>query len=222
MLPEVSVAAVEERLTGPIGAFTLTRTGSTGESLDVQVRRWNSGTETSATSTVRIQRGRDSVTRRVQAGDNNLVEDDIEMRWTLLDGEDYRVSAEQGTASLVLLESDVPEFSVSAHPVALAEGESAEVRVEIANGVRFARPQTIALGVAGSAAARGRRLRALAGAADAAGVCELRAGHADGARRCGRRRPDETVTVTATHEGASIGSVTVTVRRCRVTRRSVR
>ena len=113
-LPEVSVAAVEERLTGPIGAFTLTRTGPTGESLDVRVRRWNSRTETSATSTVRIHRGRDSVTRRVQAGDNNLVEDDIEMRWTLLAGEDYMVSAEQGSASLVLLESDVPEFSVSA------------------------------------------------------------------------------------------------------------
>ena len=149
--PVVSIVAVEERLTGPIGEFTLSRTGPTGEPLEVQVLLANSRNPRVKTLTVRFGRGHGSVPRRVQGGDNNLVEDDITVTWTLQEGEGYTVSSEHRSASLVLEEPDIPEFTVSVEPAEIAEGESATVTVAIANGVRFRRDQTIELAVSGTA-----------------------------------------------------------------------
>ena len=117
----------------------------------MQVLFSNSRSPRTQTLTMRLLPGRSSVTRRVQAGDNRLVEDDITVTYTLQESEGYTVSAEQGSASVVLEESDIPEFSVSVQPAEIAEGESAAVRVAIANGVRFREAQTIDLSVSGTA-----------------------------------------------------------------------
>ena len=145
VVPVVSIAAVEERVLGPIGEFTVSRTGSTAEPLEVQALLATSQSRSVQTLTIRFLPGQRSGPRRVQAGDNKLVEDDITVTWTLQAGEGYTVSAEQASASLVLEESDVPKFSVSVEPAEVAEGESATVTVAITNGVRFREAQTIAL-----------------------------------------------------------------------------
>ena len=151
----VSIIAVEERLTGPVGEFTLSRTGPTTEPLEVQVLFAETRSQTARPLTVRFPGGRASVTRRVQGGDNALVEDDITMTWTLQEGEGYALSAEHAAASLVLEESDTPEFSVSVEPAEVAEGSSATLTVEITNGVRFTADQTIAIEVAAGTATSG-------------------------------------------------------------------
>ena len=208
-LPVVSIAAVEERVTGPIGEFTVSRTGPTAEPLELQVLVATSRTQRVRTLTVRFPAGQSSVTRRVQAGDNKLVEDDITLTWTLEEGEGYTVSAEHGSAAVVLEESDVPEFAVSAEPAGIAEGESATVTVAITNGVRFPEAQTIALAVSGTATAT-----------DYTGVPETLALPAYRTKATTatltatvdpEQEADETVTITASHGGAAIGSATVTI-----------
>ena len=207
-LPVVSVAAVEERLVGPIGEFRVSRTGPTAEALEVQVLFTNSRSSRTQTLTIRLLPGRSSVTRRVQAGDNRLVEDDITVTYTLREGEGYTVSAERGSASVVLEESDIPEFSVSARPAEIAESESAAVRVAITNGVRFREAQTIDLSVSGTASG-----------ADYTGVPEtlrLRAYKTSTTTTLTAAvdredEAEETVTITASHGGSEIGSATVTI-----------
>ena len=207
-LPVVSIAAVEERVVGPIGEFRVSRTGPTAAALEVQVLFTNSRSSRTQTLTIRLLPGRSSVTRRVQAGDNRLVEDDITVTYALREGEGYTVSAEQGSASVVLEESDIPEFSVSVQPAEIAEGESAAVRVAIANGVRFREAQTIDLSVSGTASG-----------SDYRGVPQtlrLRAYKTSTTMRLtaavdGEEEAEETVTITASHGGSEIGSATVTI-----------
>ena len=207
-LPVVSVAAVEERVAGPIGEFTVSRTGPTAEPLELQVLFATSRTQRVQTLTVRLQPGQSRVTRRVQAGDNKLVEDDITVTWTLQEGEGYTLSAEHASASLVLEESDVPEFSVSAEPAGIAEGESATVTVAISNGVRFREAQTIALAVSGAASASDYTgvPATLTLAAGKSSVTATLAASADQ-----EEEEAETVTVTASHGGSAIGSATVKI-----------
>ena len=208
-LPVVSVAAVEERVVGPIGEFRVSRTGPTAEALEVQVLFENSRSSRTQTLTIRLLPGRSSVTARVQAGDNNLVEDDITVTYTLREGEGYTVSAARGSASVVLEESDIPEFSVSVRPAGIAEGESATVTVAITNGVRFREAQTIDLSVSGTASG-----------SDYTGVPEmltLRAYKTETttatltAAEDEEDEAEETVTITASHGGSEIGSATVTI-----------
>ncbi len=207
-LPVVSIVAVEERLLGPIGEFTLSRTGPTAEPLEVQVLFADSRTPTGRPLTVRFRAGQASVTERVQGGDNRLVEDDLTMTWTLQQGEGYAVSAEQASASLVLEESDVPEFAVTAEPPEIAEGESATVTVAITNGVRFREAQTIDLSVSGTASGSDYTVQpstlTLRGfQTSATATLTATADQEDEAA--------ETVTVGASHGGSAIGSATVTI-----------
>ena len=207
-LPVVSIVAVAERLLGPIGEFTLSRTGPTAEPLEVQVLFASSTSERPRPLSVPFRAGQASVTRRVQGGDNNLVEDAITMTWTLAEGAGYTVSAEHASASLVLEESDIPEFAVSAEPAEIAEGESATVTVAITNGVRFAEPQSITLATSGTASASDytdvpTTLTLAAGASSSTATLQAVADQLE--------EEAETVTFTASHCGSAIGSATVTI-----------
>ena len=208
-LPVVSIVAVEERLLGPIGEFTLSRTGPAAEPLEVQVLFASSPSERLRPLTVRFRAGQASVTRRVQGGDNNLVEDEITMMWTLEEGAGYTVSTEHASASLVLEESDIPEFAVSAEPAEIAEGESATVTVAITNGVRFAEDQTISLATSGTASASDHAgvPERLTLAARASAVTATLQAVADQLEE-----EAEAVTVTASRGGSAIGSATVTIK----------
>ncbi len=208
VLPVVSVAAVKERVPGPIGAVRATRTGPTAEPLEVQVHMTNSRAPSVQTLTFRFLSGQSSMTRRTQVGDNKLVEDDITVTWTLQEGAGYTVSAEHASASVVVEESDTPEFAVSVEPAEITEGESATVTVTTSNGVRFAEDQTIALSVSGTASATDYTgvPATLTLAARASSVTATLAAAADQAEEAA-----ETVTVTASHGGSAIGSATVTI-----------
>ena len=208
-LPVVSIAAVEERVAGPVGEFTVSRTGPTAEALDVQVLFANSRSSRTQTLTIRFLPGRSSVTTRVQAGDNNLVEDDITVTYTLREGEGYTVSAEHGSASVVVEESDIPEFSVSARPAEIAEGESATVAVAITNGVRFREAQTIDLSVSGTASGSDHTGVPAALTLRAYGTSTKTATLT--AELDGEDEAAETVTITASHGGSEIGSATVAI-----------
>ena len=207
--PVVSIVAVEERLTGPIGEFRLFRTGPAAEPLEVQVLFANSRNPSVKTLTIRFDRGHISAPRRVQGGDNNLVEDDITVTLTLQEGEGYTVSSEHPSASLVLEESEIPEFTVSAEPAEISEGESATVTVSIVNGVRFRHDQAIDLAVSGSASGSDYtgvpatlKLDAWTTAATLATLTATVDRQDEGA---------ETVTITASHDGTEIGTATVTI-----------
>ncbi|MDE2758498.1 MAG: IPT/TIG domain-containing protein, partial [Acidobacteriota bacterium] len=207
--PVVSIAAVEERLTGPIGEFRLFRTGPTEEPLEVRVLFAHGRNPSVRTLTVRFHRDHGSASRRVQGGDNKLVEDDITVTWTLQEGEGYTVSSEHPSASLVLEESDIPEFTVSVEPTEISEGESATVTVAIVNGVRFRHDQTIDLAVSGAASGSdytgvpaALKLDAWTTAAPVATLTATADRQDEGA---------ETVTITASHGGTEIGTATVTI-----------
>ena len=201
--------AVEERLTGPIGEFTVSRTGPTAEALEVQVLFANSRNPRVETLTVRLGQGQSGATRRVQGGDNKLVEDDITVTWTLQEGEGYTVSSEHPSASLVLEESDIPEFTVSVEPTEISEGESATVTVAIANGVRFRQDQTIDLAISGTASVSDYTgvpsMLKLDAWTTAAPVATLTATVDEEAES------EETVTITASHGGTAIGTATLTI-----------
>ena len=159
--------------------------------------------------TIRFLSGQRRVTRPFQAGDNQLVEDDITVTWTLQEGEGYTASAVHGTASVVLEESEFPKFSVSADPGELAEGESATVTVEITNGVRCREAQTIDLSASGTASASDytglpATLR-LGGFQTTATTATLTA-VADQ-----EEEQPETVVVTASHVGSEIGTTKVAI-----------
>ena len=207
-LPVVSIVAVEERLLGPIGEFTLSRTVPAAEPLEVQVLFTSSQSQVARPVTVRFRAGQASVTKRVQGGDNRLVEDDITMTWTLQEGEGYTLSAEHASASLVLEESDIPEFAVSAEPAEIAEGESAAVTVAITNGVRFAEDETISLAMSGTASASDftgvpERLTLAARASSVTATLQAAADQVE--------EEAETVMITASLGGSAIGSATVTI-----------
>ena len=207
-LPVVSIVADEEHQMGPIGVVRLSRTGPTGEPLEVRARLSLSDRTNTTDATYRIPRGSSSVSARIQAGENLYVEDDITVTWTLREGEGYSVSAEQSSASVVLEESEVPEFSVTVDPAEIAEGGSATVTVAITNRIRFKQEQTIALSVSGTASGAdytGLPATLTLAARAYSATTTLTAVEDQGEEGA------ETVTITASHEGSEIGSATVTI-----------
>ncbi len=212
-LPVVSIVAVEERVSEAEQArFRVSRTGPASEPLEVPVHFTSTRSSEVQNLTVRFARGQRSVTERVEAGDDTIVEDDLTVTWTLQAGEGYAVSEDSVSASVVFEENDVPEFAVTLEPGEIAEGETATLTVAITNGVRFRAAQTIALAASGTATEsdyRGLpetlRLSAYGTSATFSATARLRA-VADREEEAA-----ETLTVTASHGGSVIGSATVTI-----------
>ncbi len=212
-LPVVSIAAVEERVSeAEMARFTVSRTGPAADPLDVQVLFASTTSERVQTLTVGLSPGQSSVTKRVQVGDNTIVQDDVTVTWTLGAGEGYTVAAENSSAAVVVEENDVPDFAVSVEPAEIAEGESATVTVAITNGVTFRQPETITLAVSGTASASDYsgvpetlRLNAFSTRPRFSATARLRAAPDQ------EEEAAETVTITASHGGAPIGSATVTI-----------
>ena len=206
-LPVVSIVAVASPVTeGELAEFTFSRTGPTTQTLLVQVVM-SSGPP----RPVRIFTGHSTQTARLFARrDDKVVEGDLTVTWRLEDGEGYVVSEEAASAEVVVEENDEAEFALSFSPAEVEEGESATVRVGIANGVTFAAEQEITLDFAGGTATKDAdytvqpeplRLGARASAVTAT-VTALVDAEDEG---------DETITVTAGHGGTVIGPATVTI-----------
>ena len=126
---------------------------------------------------------------------------------TLLDGAGYRLAGTL-SATVAIADDDTAAWAVSLAPAEIAEGGSATLTVSVTNGVTFARDLEIALAASGTAAAWEIALpgtvRLAAGADAAAATLEaLQDGEAPEAA--------EVVTVTATLDGAVLGTATVTI-----------
>ena len=210
---EVSIAAGPSPVPeGTAAAFVLSRTGSAAAALTVTV----SVTETEAMlaanppSTVAFGAGESSVTLTVPTDDDGVVEAASVVTAEVEDGDDYGVASGAASAEVTVEDNDEAEFTVSADPVEIAEGESSTLTVEIANGVTFAEDQTITLDLSGSTATPGDDYTVspesptlAAGAASVtATLTAVDDSDGEGA---------ETVSVAAAHRGVTIGTATVTI-----------
>ena len=214
-IPVVSVETEQSRVSeGETAEFRVTRTGPTTGRLTVGAHSTRSDKTEATSLLLPFQAGVSSKTPTFIKSDDKVVRGDLTFTITLEDGEGYTVSEEGRSAEVVVEENDVPDFTVSVEPTEIAEGESATVRVEIANGVTFGEDQVIALDFAGSTATKGAdytvspeplTLRGLP-AGGPSSVTATLAAAADSDEEGG-----ETVTVTALRGGEPIGAAAVTI-----------
>ena len=204
-LPEVSIVAVATPVSeeGP-AQFRVSRTGPTTGALTANIDA--AGTDWSST----MRTGRSSTVANFGKHDDRVVEDDAIVIWTLQPSDRYRISADAASATVVMEDNDVAELALSVDPAEIAEGESATVEVRITNGVTFAEDQTIALDFAGSTATQGtdytvspESLTLSASRTEATATIAATAdADAEG---------DETVSLAASHDGAAIGTTSLTI-----------
>ena len=151
---------------------------------------------------ITLPAGHASVTANVSATDDATVEGDETVILTASHG-----GQSIGSATVTIPANDAPAWSVSADAVQVAEGGSATLTVAIANGKTFDSDQTITLAVAGTADSADY---------DLSESITLPAGHASvtanvSATDDNLEEGDETVILTASHGGLSIGSATLTI-----------
>ena len=192
---EVSTVTVSvDKAFGIAQAITLAVTGGTAEGGDYSL----SG------STLTLDAGDKSVTARVTAVDDNVIDggDETVIVTATHDGQPI------GSATVTIEDNDTPTWSVVADPPRVAEGAVSTITLGIANGKTFAANQTVSLAVSGTASGSDYSLSATevtlqAGASSVTATVT--------ARDDTSVESDETVIVTATHDGQPIGSATVTI-----------
>ena len=150
-----------------------------------------------------LQAGASSVTATVAAKDDTSVESDETVIVTAThDGQPI------GSATVTIEDNDVAVWTVEAQPTEIAEGGSSTITLGVANGKTFAANQTVSLAVSGTASGSDyslsdTELTLQAGASSVTATVT--------ARDDTSVESDETVIVTATHDGQPIGSATVTI-----------
>ena len=204
-LSGITIAAVSTRVTeGASASFTVTLGAAASEALAVPVSVTETGSMLSGEPplSLAIAAGETTATLTVPTVGDSVVEADSAVRATV--GSDSAVSA-----SVTVADDDTAAFTVSADPQRIAEGKSATLTVAISNGVTFAKDQTVRLTTSGTASTSDFTgvPAALTLAAGASSVTAELAALADN-----ELEVDETVTVAASHGGASSGSATVTVK----------
>ena len=210
-LPVISVAAVESPVSeGELARFTVSRTGPTTETLTVQTRWEFSDGSQSHTGRLVFPVGRRTNTSSHSRYDDNVVREDLTVTLTLEDGAGYTLSGQARSAQAVVEDNDVADFTLSVNPAQVAEGESATVRIEIADGVTFSEDQKIVLDFAGSAGAGdgdftvSNASPTLSAGARSATAVFTAAADSD-------EEGNETIAVTATHAGKAAGQASVTI-----------
>ena len=209
-LPVATIAADASPVAeGTAATFTVSLDQSAPEALTVAVDVTESGSVLSGTppASVAFAEGAASATLTAPTTGNSVVEPDSTVTARVRGGNGYTVDP-AATASVTVENDDAATFTVSAEPATIREGESATLTVEIANGVTFAEQQTLALSASGTASASdysgvSAALTLAAGASSAS--LTLAAATDD------EEEEAETVTVTASHDGAEVGSATVTI-----------
>ena len=154
-------------------------------------------------SATELRAGASSATTTVTATDDAIVEGDETVIVTASHG-----GQSIGSATVTISDNDDATWTVSAQPTEIDEGESSTITVAVANGKTFASNQTISLVVSGTAASSDYSLSAT--------ELTLRAGASSATATVTATddvivEGDETVTVTASHGGQSVGSATVTI-----------
>ena len=180
------------------------QTFAANQTVSLAVSGTASGSDYSLSATeVTLPAGASSVTATLTARDDDSVERDETVIVTAThDGQPI------GSASVTIEDNDVAVWTVSAQPTEIAEGGSSTITLAVANGKTFAANQTVSLAVSGTASGSDYSLSATevtfpAGASSVTATLT--------ARDDASVESDETVIVTATHDGQPIGSATVTI-----------
>ena len=180
------------------------KTFAANQTVSLAVSGTASGSDYSLSATeVTLPAGASSVTATLTARDDASVESDETVIVTAThDGQPI------GSATVTIEDNDVAVWTVSAQPTEIAEGGSSTITLAVANGKTFAANQTVSLAVSGTASGSDYSLSATevtlpAGASSVAATLT--------ARDDASVESDETVIVTATHDGQPIGSATVTI-----------
>ena len=180
------------------------KTFAANQSVSLAVSGTASGSDYSLSATeVTLPAGASSVTATLTDRDDASVERDETVIVTAThDGQPI------GSATVTIEDNDVAVWTVSAQPTEIAEGGSSTITLAVANGKTFAANQTVSLAVSGTASGSDYSLSATevtlpAGASSATATLT--------ARDDASVESDETVIVTATHDGQPIGSATVTI-----------
>ena len=208
--PVASIVAAGSPVTeGTAAAFAVTLNKPALEPLTVPVSVAESGSTVSgaALTSVIFGQGGTSATLTVPTEADTVVEADSTVTATVISGTGYSIGT-ASSASVTVEDDDVAAFTLLAEPAAIDEGETATLTVAISNGVTFASAQAISLEISGTAS-ESDFTGFPATLTLAAGASSVTAALAASSDR--EEEEAETVTVTASHDGASIGSATVTI-----------
>ena len=194
---------------GTAATFTVSLDARAARALAVAVSVAETGAVLAGTplASVAFAKGAASATVTVPTAADSVVEADSTITVTVTAGPGYAVGTE-ASASVTVEDDDDAIFTVSADAEAIDEGESTTLTIGISNAVTFSEAQIITLATSGTASSL-----------DHSGVpptLELAPGVSEATATLAAATDDEeeeaeTVTVTASHDGAEIGSATVTI-----------
>ena len=207
---EATITALASAVTeGAAAEFEVRLGQAAAEALTVAVSVTETGSMLSGASpaSVAFSAGDTRATLSVATAGDSVVEADSAVTASVAAGPGYTVGT-ASSATVTVEDDDIAAFVVSVAPAAIDEGESATLTVGISNGVTFAGDQTLALALSGTASASDYALSPAA-LTLAAGSSSVTA--AVTAARDAEEEADETLTVTASHGGVSLGSATVTI-----------
>ena len=192
---------------GATASFTVSLDGAAPVTLSVAVSVADTGGVLSgaAPTSIAFAVGDESKTLTLPTRDDNVIKTASTVMVSLVTGNGYTLGTTT-SASVSVTDNDDATWTVSAQLTEIDEGESSTITIAVANGKTFASNQTISLAVSGTAASSDYSLSAT----------ELRAGASSATATVTATddvivEGDETVIVTASHGGQSIGSATVTI-----------
>ena len=211
-LPEVSITTATSPVTeGTPATFEVALDGAASGSLTVQVDVTEDGSALSGTppASVTFNAGDTSATLSVPTEGDSVVEADSRVTATLTAGTGYTVGS-SASATATVEDDDVATFTVSAAPQTIDEGGTATLTVAISNGVTFAQDQTISLDLSASTATSGSDFtvspQALTLSAGSNSVTATVTAVDDT-----DEEGEETVEISASHDGTAIGTATVAI-----------
>ena len=208
-LPTAMIAARTSPVTeGADASFTVRLDKAANKALTVAVTVVETGGMLSGTaSSVAIAAGETAATLNLGTVDDSVVEDASSVTVALDTGDGYTVGTTD-SAEVSVADNDTATFAVVASPDGIDEGDAATVTVSIANGVTFAADQAVTLTASGTVAADDYTLSptSLTLAAGDASVSATLTATDDEVEE-----PAETVTVSASYGGSTVGSATVTI-----------
>ena len=194
---------------GTAVSFTISLNRAAAAALSVGVSVNDAGGVLSGTAptSVSFAAGDSSKTITLSTQNDNVIDTTSTVTASLASGSGYTLGTTT-SASVSVTDDDAATWTVSAQPTGIDEGGSSTITVAVANSKTFAANQTVSLTVTGTASDSDYTLSSasLTLTAGASSITATVTTVDDAVVE-----NDETVTVTASHGGQTIGSATVTI-----------
>ena len=210
VVPAVTIVAGASPVTeGTAASFTVSLDGEAPVELSVAVDLSDPGGVLSGTAStsVAFAVGDSSETKTLSTKDDDVIEATSTVTVFLASGIGYTLGTTT-SASVQVADNDSATWTVSALPAEMSEGASSTVTVAISNGKTFSTDRTITLTVTGTATGTDYTLSESGLTLDK-GTSSVSATVT--ATGDDEEEGDESVIVSASHDGQSIGSATVTI-----------